>query len=399
MTPDPILLIVLTAFACTAVLAIKARAIVRDSGNGMHRASALFAGAILATMMLWLESDAIDRYTDVPMIGILFCDITAMLAVCASQVWFVYLTTDTDIAHRRSPLCCAGFLLVVAAIVALFVTYPPASANNARYRYLFICYVGVSAVAAVVLGFRYATLTTKPWLRIGFRVIALGGIAVIARLTFLGYVLTAADLGHPPRPIHATVDGLLTVIGLLIVITGMVLPSSGESLSALLHAYRCHRAERRLRALSRHLTTATGTTNTVPLPVGREWNPLRDAEFRLCRRIVDIRDAQQALRGYADPQAQALATERSRTLGLPDHERGPIIEAAVIEAAIQARQAGHPPRHSTTMTLPTEYGITETLLDEATWLRHIGHALRSSEIVRRNIGVRQPHPGLLGDVM
>lgn len=385
MTPDPILLILLTVFACGAVLAIKARDIMRYPDNGMHRASALFAGAILATMMVWLESDAIDRHTGVPTLGILLSDVMAMLAVCASQIWFVYLTIPTEIARRRSPLCYAGFAVVVAAVVALFAAFPPTSANDARYRHLFICYVGVSAVAAVVFGFRYAALTTKPWLRIGFRVIAIGGIAVIARLTFLGYVLAAADLGHPPRPIYATIDGLLTVTGLLIVIAGMALPSGGEFLAALLHAYRCYRAERQLGALSRHLAAATGTTSAVPLPIGREWNPLQDAEFRLCRRVIDIRDAQQALRGYADPRVRQLAVERSE--GLPDHERGPMIEAAVIAAAIQAKRAGDPPQHNTTMTLSAEHGGADTILDEARWLGRVGHALRTSEIVRRTAEV------------
>ncbi|MFE9322289.1 MAB_1171c family putative transporter [Nocardia sp. NPDC052278] len=387
MTTDPILLILLTAGACGAVLAIKARDIMRDPGNGMHRASALFAAAILATMLLWLESDAIDQHTHIRTIGILLSDITAMLAVCASQIWFVYLTTRTEIARRRSPLCYAGFAVVVCAVVLLFAAFPPASANDAQYRYLFICYVGVSAVAAVVFGFRYAALTAKPWLRIGFRVIALGGIAVIARLAFLGYVLVTVDLGHAPRPVYATVDGLLTVTGLLIVITGMALPSGGEFLGALLHAYRCHRAERQLSALSWHLASATGTTSIVPLPASREWNPLRDAEFRLCRRIIDIRDAQLALRGYADPQARQLAADRYDALGLPDHERGPMIEAAVIASAITAKQAGDPPRHNTTMTLSAEQGGTDTLLDEARWLGRVGRALRSAELIHRNAEV------------
>ncbi|WP_433526793.1 MAB_1171c family putative transporter [Nocardia pseudovaccinii] len=370
----------LTAFACLTVLAIKARDITRDPDNGMHRASALFAGAILATMALWLESDAVDRDTHVPKIGILLSDVTAMLAVCASQVWFVYLTTRAEIARRRARLCYAGFVVVVAAVVSLFAMSSSASPDGARYRYLFICYVGVSAVAAVVFGFRYAVLTAKPWLRRGFRAIAIGGIVVIARLAFLGYTLVVVDLGHTPQPMYTVVDGLLTVTGLLIVIAGMALPPGGEALESLLHAYRCHRTERQLGELSRHLASATGAANTVALPVGREWNPLRDAEFRLCRRVIDIRDAQLALRGYADPQVRRLAVERSDALGLPDQERGPMIEAAVIAAAIQAKQAGIPPRHNTTMTLSAEHAGADTLLDEARWLGRVGRALRSSEM-------------------
>ncbi|WP_433203124.1 MAB_1171c family putative transporter [Nocardia sp. CA-107356] len=380
MTHEPILPILLTAFACVTVLAIKARDILQDPDNGMHRASALFAGAILATMAFWLESDAIDHHTHVPEIGILLSDVTAMLAVCASQMWFVYLTTPAEIARRRSRLCYAGFVVVVAAAVALFVMSPSTSPNGAQYRYLFICYGGVSAVAAVVFGFRYAVLTAKPWLRIGFRVIAIGGMVVMARLTFLGYTLVVVDLGHTPQPMYAAVDGVLTVTGLLIVIAGMALPSGGEALESLLHAYRCHRTERQLSGLSWHLTSATGTACAVPLPVGREWNPLRDAEFRLCRRVIDIRDAQLALRGYADPQVRRLAVERSDALGLPDHERGPVIEAAVIAAAIQAKQAGIPPRHNTTMTLSAEHSGADTLLDEARWLGRVSRALRSSEM-------------------
>lgn len=386
MIYEPIFPIVLTAFACVTVLAIKARDITRDPDNGMHRASALFTAAILATMVLWLESDAIDHHTHVPKIGILLSDVTAMLAVCASQMWFVYLTTPTEIARRRSRLCYAGFVIAVAAVVSLFAMSSSTSPNGARYRYLFICYVAVSAVAAVVLGFRYAELTAKPWLRIGFRVIALGGIVVMARLAFLGYTLVVADLGHTPQPMYIVVDGLLTVTGLLIVIAGMALPSGGAVLGSLLHAYRCHRTERHLSALSRYLISATGVASAVPLPAGREWNPLRDAEFRLCRRVIDIRDAQLALRGYADPQVRLLAAERFDVLGLPDDERGPVIEAAVIAAAIEAKRAGKPPRHNTTMTLSAEHGgAADTLLDEARWLGRVSRALRSSEIVRRNV--------------
>ncbi|MEV2218286.1 DUF6545 domain-containing protein [Nocardia vinacea] len=118
----------------------------------------------------------------------------------------------------------------------------------------------------------------------------------------------------------------------------------------------------------------------MPLPVGREWNPLRDDEFRLCRRVIGIRDAQLALRGYADPQVRRLAVERSDALGLPDHDRGPVIEAAAIASAIQAKQAGLPPRHNTTMTLSVEHSGADTLLDEARWLGRVSRALRSSEI-------------------
>lgn len=224
-------------------------------------------------------------------------------------------------------------------------------------------------------------------MRIGFRVIAIGGIVVIARLIFLGYTLVAADLGHPSEPMYAVVDGLLTVAGLLIIIAGLALPTSGEAFGSLLHAYRCRRTERQLGPLCRHLTSATGTASAVPVPMGREWNPLRDAEFRLCRRVVDIRDAQQALRGYADPRVRRLAAEQSEALGLPDHERGPMIEAAVVAAAIRAKQSGIPPRHTTSMTLSAEHSCADTLFDEARWLGRVGHALRSSAIERRDIEV------------
>lgn len=386
MTAFPILLILVTVLACVTVLAIKVRDIRRDSDNGMHRASALFTAGILATMVLWLESDATDRYTGIPGFGILLSDVAAMLAVCASQIWFVYLTTRTELARRTSSLCYIGFVIAAVAVVTLFALFGAAYPNGGRYRYLYICYVGVSAVAAVVFGFRYAGLTAKPWLRIGFRFIAIGGLVVIARLGFLGYTLVEADLGYPPRPSHVLVDGILTVTGLLIVIAGLGLPSGGEAFESALHSYRCLRAERRLDPLSRHLTSAIGTAGAVPVPTGREWNPLRDAEFRLCRRVVDIRDAQLALRGYADPEVRRVATQRSELLALPEQERGPAIEAAVIAAAIRAKQAGESPRHNATMTLFAEYGGADTLLDEGEWLGRVGRALRSSAIVHTDAG-------------
>ncbi|MGH3246824.1 MAG: DUF6545 domain-containing protein, partial [Trebonia sp.] len=108
---------------------------------------------------------------------------------------------------------------------------------------------------------------------------------------------------------------------------------------------------------------------------------------RLHRRVVEIRDAQLVLRPFRDGRAAAEAADAALSAGLPQNERGAVIEAAIIVSALGARRNGAAPASSP----DAGHGLPEPgndLESEADWLLRVSRAVRRSPIVRR--AAREP---------
>jgi hypothetical protein len=106
------------------------------------------------------------------------------------------------------------------------------------------------------------------------------------------------------------------------------------------------------------------------------------ASYRLHRRVIEIRDAQLALRPYRDSRAIGKAADAACSAGLPCDERDAVIEAAMIVTALEARQAGAETRGSRT----AERFLSEPRNDlesETTRLLLVSRAVRRSPIVRQ----------------
>jgi hypothetical protein len=106
------------------------------------------------------------------------------------------------------------------------------------------------------------------------------------------------------------------------------------------------------------------------------------ARFRLHRRVVEIRDAQLALRPFQNSRAAAEAANAALLAGLPRDERDAVIEAAMIVSALDARRAGFAPASSPDVghSLPEPGNDLES---EADRLLRVSRAVRRSPIVRR----------------
>jgi hypothetical protein len=106
------------------------------------------------------------------------------------------------------------------------------------------------------------------------------------------------------------------------------------------------------------------------------------ARYRLHRRVVEIRDAQLALRPFRDGRAAAEAADAALSAGLTRDELDVIIEAAMIVSALGARRNGAAPAGSpnTGHGLP---GPGDDLESEARRLLRVSRAVRHSPIVRR----------------
>jgi hypothetical protein len=121
---------------------------------------------------------------------------------------------------------------------------------------------------------------------------------------------------------------------------------------------------------------------------GTWWN----ARYRLHRRVVEIRDAQLALRPYAGPRDGEQAA--ARAAGQPPGRREAAAEAAVLDAAIRARRSGAPCPGLTARQAqgpwPGSDGPDSSLLAEAAALIMISRALR------RRRWSRSAAPGIAG---
>jgi hypothetical protein len=69
------------------------------------------------------------------------------------------------------------------------------------------------------------------------------------------------------------------------------------------------------------------------------WSPWR-SDFRLYRRVIEIRDAIQRLRPYFDPEPATLGSRSGEQAGLPDVEFEVAVAAAQLRAAVRKKSAG-----------------------------------------------------------
>jgi len=114
------------------------------------------------------------------------------------------------------------------------------------------------------------------------------------------------------------------------------------------------------------------------------------ARYRLHRRVVEIRDAQLALRPFQDSRAAADAAGAALVAGLPQDERDAVIEAVMIVSALGARRNGA----ASASSPDAGHGVPEPgndLQSEAERLLRVSRAVRCSPIVRQ--AARDSGPG------
>jgi hypothetical protein len=69
---------------------------------------------------------------------------------------------------------------------------------------------------------------------------------------------------------------------------------------------------------------------------------VRDLGFRLCRRVIEIRDGLLTLQPYIDPRVAEMTRVLCREAGLADEEAQAVVEAASLAAALRAKEEGRP---------------------------------------------------------
>ena len=116
----------------------------------------------------------------------------------------------------------------------------------------------------------------------------------------------------------------------------------------------------------------------------------RSIRYRLYRRVIEIRDAQLALRPYAEPERVARAAAAARSCGMAEEAVATVVEAAAVVTSVRSRFRGCP---ACAEALPAGYPgaapCSEPCADvgaEAARLITVSRAIRRSRFVRQAAG-------------
>ncbi|MFJ8754897.1 MAB_1171c family putative transporter [Streptomyces sp. NPDC102441] len=338
------------------------------------RSAALFA---LCTyfffngLSYWVDLEVfrerIIAFCDYPNITIIIVQVSVVTLTAAQQISVVYLTLPPEEAKRVAKRQMIGFALALAVLVALFVAILPGKVSSAQETvylniqdadyalymsyYLAICAVG--RYQTVVFAVRYARAIQEFWLRLGMRFVA-GGSALILVYCAVRYWQILAL--HTPLVTTAPwkfLFWLIADIGTLLQVLGWTIPSWGPGLST--PWFRHYRAYLGLAPLWRAVTQAAPEVTLEPTRHRLlDWMPPRDLEYRLYRRVIEIRDGQLLLSCLADP----IAVHRLEQARRSEHEA--VFEAALLKSAVcgaagrSADEELMPSRRTSDISLPQE---------------------------------------------
>ncbi|GAB2621515.1 hypothetical protein GCM10027168_61880 [Streptomyces capparidis] len=248
------------------------------------------------------------------------------------------------VTARRWAVACP---VLVAAIVVLFAlgdtpverrrdfdTHYATTAYIAELIVVYVLVYGAAIGGLAWMGWRWAKVAGRPWLRRGLRVIVVGALCgvgfTLCKLTALAARWAGGDLDWLSTDAAPAFAGLST----LVTPVGFVLPVAGHRLTSLRGRAARLAAYRRLHPLWDALRRATPAI-VPPVPV-----PWWDAELRLTRRLTEILDGRLALRAHTDARLTPIVLRHAREAGLPDAEAAAALEAAHCRAAVAAKERG-----------------------------------------------------------
>jgi Family of unknown function (DUF6545) len=317
--------------------------------------SAMLTLAAAVTVIIPPVQVAIDRTTGVTDLALLLRHTLALGCACAAQAFLLYSSypqAEADPKVRRQVWALVGTLLAMAALFLVgqaqdegfdLLGHHGNSPTVLLYWLLWLGYLGAALVNAARLLRRWARLTDQVLLRPGLRLIAAGAAVGLGYVGYHLVLLATSQLGWPPQQRlsdqQLIIQGL-TIASQVLLVAGLTLPAWGPrvGLPKLLRWVDHYCGLWRLYPLWRVLCEAfPGVALEPPTGVWRDRRRLRGLEFRLHRRVGEMRDVQLRLRPYLDSRVAEAAATLGHNAGLEGEELGAVVEAASLAAALDAK--------------------------------------------------------------
>ncbi|MFD8379037.1 MAB_1171c family putative transporter [Streptomyces sp. NPDC059679] len=323
---------------------------------------------------------AISRNVGIVNFSGLLSQSTVILLTACQQLVLLHLTHERRVAWRKAKPRLIALCLILAAMVTLFSMATSSHENpndfavsKAQYypAYLSVYLVGytVNQVDVGLMGWRFAKVAPSPWLRRGFIVVA---ISMPLSMVYAG--CRAADIiagqfgvsGHSWEPVAQ----VSVAVASIVLAIGWTLPDWGRHLSTVWEWANCHWAYRQLSPFHAKVTSQAADVVLDPGPT--------DIRTRLYRLVVELRDAQWALRTWMSPSVAEEVRQKAVAAGLRGDELAATVEAARLAAALQAKTRGIRPAEHSNSPLEAE---PQDLAAELTFQRKVARAFTASPIV------------------
>jgi hypothetical protein len=275
-------------------------------------------------------------------LSILAVHLSAVLLCISARI--VLLLWAAPLAKVRTQIrywTAIGIALDAALVALFFAGGAPSlpataldhgSSNPVIFTYLLLFIV--SQAAPCVLIYRqclsYARIAQDSWLRRALRLLAVSAVVLFlycaARLVNTVNALFGVKGGSDAWEFAATIASAL---GIAILSVGLTMPSWGTHLSSLHRWFRDYQSYPALYPLWHSMyESAPGIALEPPTA------SVTDIQYRLHRRVIEIRDAWRMLRPYmSEPDAAADGAAG-------DEDMQAAVEAAMIARAIQAKESG-----------------------------------------------------------
>jgi uncharacterized protein DUF6545 len=337
-------------------------------------------------------SAAMDRLTEIPNIGALCIHCSVVGYSITGQIMLLHWTHPPEQARRKARWRLVALGVMLTTMGTLFVL---AGAKD-RAEHFFLQYNGKPLVVAYGLLYvlalsttqiitiricvRYAKFVERRWLRRGLRAVAVASALALVYSATRAADIVAAQIGADASKWEILVP-IFAGSGAILGIVGLTIPTWGPRLSAAADWVKQYRSYRRLYPLWAVLYRATpDIALDPPRSAFADSMTLRDLDFRLYRRVIEIRDGQRELRPWFDPVVAAAAARLGRQAALSGDELETTIEAATLKAALsRAGQDDDIPPESPSIDVDVHGG--SDVSSEITWLTQVAHAFTNSPTV------------------
>jgi hypothetical protein len=292
---------------------------------------------------------AVDERTGIPNLGALGIHLFGGVAFGAAVlVAVVYWVSDPEEAWAKVRWTLAAAAVVMTAMFLLWSAaqigteqrsqhYLVENAHRplvAIYGFLYVATLLVTIGEITRLCLRYSRLAGGRWLRRGLRSTAIGALVYSVTVWSRGFSLVAVHLGLRPLDWEVLTPAAVG-LGMPLIVAGLTMPSWGPQVSGLCLVWDDYRTYRRLYPLWRDLYHVSPWIALHP-----PTRSMTHLNYRLYRRVIEIRDGLLALRCYRDPEVRLRARRSGESAGLTGDELRATVAAAQLKAALGAKARG-----------------------------------------------------------
>jgi hypothetical protein len=377
----------LSALLAWSAFLYKVRDLIREPDSLSLRLICVMLACVALTESFLVPSVSagFERLVGVPNISVVIASAFGMGFVVAGQRLLLHWVYPVEQARRRARPWQAFYVVALVAQVVLFAL---ASVDVSDYHFIeryggtpfareCILIGDLCVFLAVVdigrLCWRYASIAGRRFLRIGLRCTGIGALsaAVYFPVEMAYIVARSFHITVIPTGVMSDTFTALGLVGAVFIGCGLTIPAWGPRLaaaSAWIGKYRAHRELHPLwLALYRtHPAIALHVRNPLKDPL---WT--RDLDYRLVRRVVEIRDGQLALRPYLSGAVARNARIAGERHGLRGARLEAMVEAATLDDAIRAHRQASPAAEPYLRAAPGGADLAE----ETAWLVQVARAL------------------------